>query len=59
MGGMFKGIVATRKVNCIGWPDFLDAIDEDAQQRTAEIEIPQEILAAAASGPGTTLGGPQ
>jgi len=39
--------------------EMADAIEEDTQQRTAEIEIPQEVLAAAASGPGTTLGGPQ
>jgi hypothetical protein len=37
----------------------LDAVEEEQQQRAGEIEIPKEVLAAAASGPGTTLGGPQ
>lgn len=37
----------------------LDAVEEEQQQRAGEIEVPEEILVAAASGPGTTLGGPQ
>ncbi|CAO3687494.1 unnamed protein product [Umbelopsis ramanniana] len=52
-----KGLAAQGKI--VIEEEMADAVEENTQQRTGEFEVPEEVLVAAASGPGTTLGGPQ
>ncbi|KAG2189260.1 hypothetical protein INT44_004402, partial [Umbelopsis vinacea] len=52
-----KGLAAQGKI--VIEEEMADAIDEETQQRTGDFQVPEEVLVAAASGPGTTLGGPQ